>query len=81
MSKSKKSQKKKRRQEQPSLFRRIYRFFVPKDWQADVYKGMVYGQQWREGHLSPRVVPTYWVGKLLRKIIDPKHKMKIGKEE
>ena len=39
------------------------------------------GQELRQGRDIEKYVPTYWIGKLARKIIDPKHKMKIGKKK
>jgi len=59
----------------------IYRFFVPKDFKAELIKGQIRGEQIRSGQLTPKMLPTWWLGKGIRKLVDPKHKMKIGKEK
>jgi hypothetical protein len=58
----------------------IYRFFVPKNFGEELLKGRIIGEQIRQGKISPKVVPTWWLGKAIRKLIDPKHKMKIGEK-
>lgn len=60
---------------------RLFRFFVPKNFQAELYRGMQMGEDIKQGKLSAKVVPTWWLGKWTRKLIDPKHKMKIGKNK
>ena len=54
---------------------RIFRFFVPKDWHEELAKGMMMGEKMRRGEISPKIFPTYHLGKALRRIVDPKHKM------
>ena len=61
-----------------NIFYRIFRFFFPKDWRMQMYQGQLIGAQLRRGKITPRLLPTYWLGKLARKIIDPRHKMKFG---
>ena len=60
---------------------RIFRFFVPKDFKAEVTKGMMIGEQVRQGKITPKVVPTWWLGKLVRRLVDPKRKMKVGEKK
>jgi hypothetical protein len=74
------NKEKKMKQKKSNIFVRIFRFFFPKNFRAEMYKGMQIGEDIKKGKISPKVVPTYWVGKGIRKVVDPKHKMKIGKE-
>lgn len=60
---------------------KIYRFFIPTNFKDEMLKGQIIGQQIRQGAMKPEIVPTWWLGKGLRKLIDPKHKMKFGKEK
>jgi hypothetical protein len=53
---------------------RLYRFFVPKNFGAELYKGRVIGDKIKRGEISPKAVPTWWLGKGIRKLVDPKHK-------
>ena len=69
--------KKQKKQKKETLLVRIYRFFVPKDFKAELQKGMLQGNEIREGRLTPKVIPTFWLGKAIRKLVDPKHKRKI----
>ena len=64
-----------------SLLVKIYRFFVPKDFKAELTKGAIIGERLRQGKISPKAVPTWWLGKGIRKLIDPKHKMEVGKKK
>lgn len=57
---------------------RIFRFFIPKDFKDELIKGMYKGEELKRGKDIEKVVPTWWIGKGLRKIVDPKHKMKVG---
>lgn len=59
----------------------IYRFFIPKDFKAELAKGAMRGEELIRGKISPKVVPTWWIGKLVRKLVDPKHEMKVGKKD
>lgn len=43
-----------------------------------MYKGRVVGAQIRSGQLSPKIIPTWWVGKGIRKLTN---KLKITKEK
>jgi len=61
-----------------NVFYGILRFFFPKDWRMQMHQGQLAGARLRQGKITPRLLPTYWLGKLARKIIDPKHKMKFG---
>ena len=63
------------------LIKKIYRFFVPKDFKDQMLKGRMRGEQIRQGMLDPKILPTWWLGKGLRKLVDPKHKMKIGENK
>jgi glucan phosphoethanolaminetransferase (alkaline phosphatase superfamily) len=63
------------------LLNKIYRFFVPKNFKDEMIKGQLIGEQMKQGLMTPKVVPTWYIGKGLRKLIDPKHKMKIGKDK
>jgi len=54
---------------------------VPKDFKAEVTKGMMIGEQVRQGKITPKVVPTWWLGKLVRRLVDPKRKMKVGEKK
>ena len=80
-------QRKRRKQKpekKPSWLVRVFRFFIPKDFKQELERGKFIGMQVQSGYVPPEVfeaVPTFWLGKLLRKIIDPKHKMKFGKEK
>jgi len=64
---------------------KVYRFFVPKNFKEEYEKGQILASQYKSDILTkilnPKLYPTYWLGKGLRKLIDPKHKMKIGKEK
>ena len=60
---------------------RIFRFFIPKDFHASLYEGMRIGEELKRGRITPKILPTWWLGKGLRKIIDPKHKLQVGKEK
>jgi hypothetical protein len=64
---------------------RIYRFFIPNNFKEEYQKGQILASQYKSDILTkilnPRYYPTYWLGKGLRKLVDPKHKMKIGKEK
>ncbi len=61
-----------------NLLEKIFRFFFPKDWKGEMIKGRIIGEQIREGRLTPKMLPTYWLGKGIRKVIDPKKKLKFG---
>ena len=76
--------KKQMPEKKPNWIVRVFRFFVPKNFRQEIERGKYIGMQVQSGNIPPEVfeaVPTYWLGKLLRKIIDPKHKMKFGKEK
>lgn len=72
--------KKQKQQKKPNFLVKVFRFFFPKNFKAELYKGMYQGQTMQQG-ISPKVVPTWWLGKGLRKLVDPKHKVKFGKEK
>ena len=65
---------------EPSFWYKLFRFFFPKDWKGEIAKGQMIGYQMRTGQVSPKVMPTWWLGKGIRKLIDPKRKMKVGKK-
>ena len=70
--------------EQHGFWYKLFRFFVPKNFRQEIERGKYIGMQIQSGNVPPEVfetVPTFWLGKLLRKIIDPKHKMKFEKEK
>lgn len=73
--------KKKKTENKPNFFIRLYRFSIPKDFHAELVKGQMIGENIRRGRVSPKVIPTWWLGKVLRMIIDPNRKMKVGKDE
>ncbi len=60
-----------------NIFIKIYRFFIPKDWKGELHKGMMAAEQIRQGKLTPKMLPTWWIGKGVRKVVDPKHKIKV----
>ena len=60
---------------------KVFRFFFPKDWKTEMMKGRMAGEQMRQGKISPKVVPTYWLGKGIRKAVDPEHKLKVGEQK
>ncbi len=76
--KKKEESKKQKTNSLKKFITRIFRFFFPKDWIGEIIKGQIVGEQIREGRLTPKMMPTWWIGKGLRKIIDPKHNMKFG---
>ena len=76
-----KRDKHKKKTKKPSWFARIYRFFVPQDFKTQLYQGMKAGEDIRRGKISPKIIPTYWLGKGVRRMVDPKHKMRVGKQE
>lgn len=57
---------------------KIFRFFFPKNFKEELQRGLFEGDKIRRGELAPKMFPTWWIGKVVRKIIDPKHKMKVG---
>jgi hypothetical protein len=59
----------------------LYRFFVPKNFSEEMLKGKIIGDQLKQKLITPKISPTWWLGKGLRKVIDPKHKMKIGNKK
>ena len=81
--KTNKNLRKKKRllKKEHNIFYRIFRFFFPKDWREQMYQGQLAGAQLRQGKITPKILPTYWLGRLARKIVDPKHKMKIGNKD
>ncbi len=56
---------------------KVYRFFIPKDFKAELRKGMQIGQQ--PGQSVGNAL--FQLGKGARKKVDPEHKMKFGKKE
>lgn len=77
----KKQGKKNKTVKKVNIFVKIYRFFVPKNVIASLYEGMQRGAEIRGGRHIEKAMPTWWIGKGLRKLIDPKHKMKVGKKD
>ncbi len=73
--------KKKKLIKKTNILIKVFRFFFPKDFHAELIKGMQAGEDIKRGKLSPKWLPTWWLGKGVRKVIDPKHKMKVGKEK
>lgn len=69
----------------PNILSKIYRFFVPKDFKGEMLKGRIMAANAQgkilEKITNPKNMPTWYIGKGLRKLIDPKHKMKFGKEK
>jgi hypothetical protein len=59
----------------------LYRFFIPKNFKDEMLRGKIIGDNLKEKILTPKISPSWWLGKGLRKVIDPKHKMNIGKKE
>ena len=66
---------------EPNFWNKLFRFFFPKDWKGELMKGRMAGEQLRQGKISPKVVPSFWLGKGIRKLVDPKHELKIGKKK
>lgn len=63
----------------PSFWNRLFRFFFPKDWKAEFQKGKEIGAASRVARKIGGGM--YDLGKATRKTVDPKHKMKIGKQK
>ena len=61
---------------EPSFWYKLFRFFFPKNFRAELRKGMQIGQQ--PGQTIGNAM--FQLGKGARKVIDPKHKMKVGKK-
>jgi len=57
------------------IIKKIFKFFFPKNFMKEIHKGVEIGKGKQIGG------GLFNAGKLTRKIIDPKHKMKIGKGE
>jgi len=79
------NEKKKKQEKKKNVIIRIlikiYRFFIPKNFKEEMLKGRIIGEQIKQGAMSPKIIPTWYIGKGLRKLIDPKHKMKVGKDK
>ena len=56
---------------------KIFRFFFPKDWKGELRKGIKIGKQ--SGQSLGGVM--FDLGKKARKVVDPEHKMKLGKKK
>ena len=70
---------KKNRPVKKNILVKIYRFFFPKDFYRELQKGMVAGQEIKSGKRTlMNFIPSYWIGKGIRKAIDPKHKLHFG---
>ena len=68
-------------QKKPNIWARIFSFFFPKDFGAELLKGRMIGDQIKRGNISSKALPTWWLGKGVRKLVDPKHKMKLRKRK
>jgi len=56
-------------QKKPNLLSRIFRFFFPKNFMAEVARGKAIGNEMMSGKKNP----AYMLGKGVRKVVDPKH--------
>lgn len=65
---------KEERKRKKSLLYRIYRFFIPKNFSMEMQRGRQIGAQ--PGQTIGNAL--FQLGKRTRKMIDPKHKMKVG---
>jgi len=65
----------------PSFWYKLFRFFFPKDWRGELTKGRTLGEQLKQGKISPKVIPSWWLGKGIRKLVDRKHKMEVGEKK
>lgn len=63
--------------EQRSFWYKLFRFFFPKNFGAELRKGMQIGQQ--PGQTLGKAM--FQVGKGARKVVDPEHKLKVGKNK
>lgn len=61
-----------------SFWRKIKDFFFPSDFMGEIYRGQKMGIQIRTNELDKHQLLKipYNAGKEIRKLIDPKHKMK-----
>ena len=73
--------KHKKQVKQSSFWCKLFRFFFPKDWKSEVMKGRMLGEQMKRGDISPKFVPSWWLGKWARKLVDPKRKAEVNKKE
>ena len=60
------------------LLIKIFRFFFPKDWKAELQKGKEIGSS--SGIAKAIGGGIFGLGKAARKKVDPEHKMKIGNQ-
>lgn len=58
-----------------AILRKIFRFFFPKNFMFEIYQGIEEGKR-----KAARNNPAFLAGKGLRKLVDPRHKMKFDKE-
>ena len=63
---------------QPNLLVKLFRFFFPKDFAGEFKRGMEISKA--SGLGKKLGGGLYDLGKATRKKVDPKHKMKIGKQ-
>lgn len=59
-----------------AFLKRIFRFFFPKNFMFEMHQGIEEGKR-----KAARNNPAFLLGKGVRKIVDPKHKMKFSKVE
>ncbi len=60
------------------LLKKIFRFFFPKNFMQEIKRGIETGKNKPAEYAGGKL---YDLGKKARKTIDPKHKMKIGKNK
>ena len=70
--------KKSRRARKASILEKIFRFFFPKNFKGELARGMEMGAG--KGIAKGLWHLSFGFGKLLRKIVDPQHKMKFEKK-
>lgn len=70
--------KKEKQIAKPKIWIKIFRFFFPKDWKAELRRGKEIGSS--SGVAKKIGGGMFDLGKTVRKKIDSEHKMKIGKQ-
>jgi hypothetical protein len=76
--------KKKEQKKNNNICRKIKQFFLPDDFRHEMRKGLYLGSHSKLAPNSETGNPgiiwflPWTIGKLIRRIVDPKHKLKIG---
>jgi len=70
--------KKNRRARKAGTLEKIFRFFFPKDFKGELAKGIEMGAS--SGIAKGLWHLSFGFGKLVRKVVDPQHKMKFEKK-